>query len=338
MSNPLNLVGNKYGKLTVIKRSENNNRGNTQWLCQCECGNTKIALGYDLTHGRTTSCGCQKYETKEIPEPKDDLTGKRFGHLTVVRIDKNKGKYGAIRWLCQCDCGNTLIALGSNLKTGHSTSCGKGSCRKPRNFKDLTGQKFGKLTVIRKSDVRINNRLSWLCQCDCGNTKVVDATKLRTGKTKSCGCLTNNKPFNDMSKGESKTNLYKKWLAMRKRCKPTYHAHKDYYDRGIKVCDEWDKSYNEFKKWALANGYSDTLTLDRIDVNGIYEPTNCRWITNKKQQNNKRNNVYISYNGKNQTLKEWSEELGLTYGMLKVRHQKGEKPPELFRPKEWSKK
>lgn len=335
MAKAANLVNQKFGKLIVIGRAENNSRGNTQWLCKCECGSEKVALGYDLMHGRTTSCGCAKYETRDNPIPKKDLTGMKFGKLTVESLCSSKGKRGILKWICKCECGREVIVQGQNLKSGHSTSCGKGKCRKqPVNTLDMTGQRFGRLVVLKISSERSETgKIQWDCICDCGNTKKVVGTYLRSGRTKSCGCLSNETRRKSSTKthGQSKKRIYREWVSMKKRCDKTYHGHKGYYDKGITFCDEWNE-FEVFYEWALANGYQDNLTLDRKDNDGNYEPSNCRWATPKEQANNKSNNVYIEYNGKIQTLKQWSEELELSYGMLKARHQRGWMPPELFEP------
>lgn len=125
------------------------------------------------------------------------------------------------------------------------------------------------------------------------------------------------------SHGDTKTRLYNTWLNMRARCnRKSSKRYEDYGGRGIKVCDEWQRSYESFKEWALSNGYSEDLTIDRINVDGNYEPDNCRWITNKDQQNNKRNNAIYSFNGETLTLAQWSEKLGICYKTLQKRIEK----------------
>lgn len=123
--------------------------------------------------------------------------------------------------------------------------------------------------------------------------------------------------------GGTGTRLYRIWQNMKARCYGKYSREYDNYGgRGITVCDEWRNSYEKFKEWALNNGYEENLTLDRIDVNGNYEPSNCQWITNKEQQNNRRDNVYYEFGGETKSLSQWSEELGICYKTLQKRIRK----------------
>ncbi len=192
---------------------------------------------------------------------------------------------------------------------------------------DLTGQQFGRLTVIKRAENDKNGSTQWLCQCNCSNKtkKVIRGSALRNGLTQSCGCLHTEMLANrNRTHNLSKSKLYKIWYAMKNRC---YYSKDKCYNRyggrGITVCDEWLHDFQAFYDWAMANGYADSLTIDRIDVNGNYEPSNCRWITNKEQQYNKCNNHLITYNGKTQTVKQWSIELEIEYGTLLSRLNRG---------------
>lgn len=164
----------------------------------------------------------------------------------------------------------------------------------PANFKDITGQRFGRLTATEYVGRYKNGRQAlWRCQCDCGNEVFVPGRSLRAGMTKSCGCFQRESRY-DKSKayrkhGMAKTRIYSIWNSMRDRCNnPNCSGYEHYGARGIKVCDEWNKDFCLFYVWAINNGYTDSLTIDRMDVNGDYTPTNCRFVDMSVQQFNKR--------------------------------------------------
>lgn len=192
------------------------------------------------------------------------------------------------------------------------------------NRMDLTGQVFSRLTVINYAYSR-NGRTYWHCRCECGNEKNIMGKELKNGNIRSCGCLALENPNRFQKKYEISSNrLYCIWRGIKQRClhPSTDKQKKDYFNRGITVCDEW-KNYNIFQTWALENGYAENLTIDRIDNNGNYCPANCRWVDIKTQANNKRNNHFITYNGKTLTLAQWARELGLKYNTLNERLRKG---------------
>jgi hypothetical protein len=165
----------------------------------------------------------------------------------------------------------------------------------------------------------------YLCKCECGNTITTTANSLKSGHTKSCGCLQKERVA---THNKSRTRLYKVWMDMRSRC--AYKKGRDfknYGERGITVCDEWCNDFMNFYEWAMANGYKENApkgecTLDRIDVNGDYCPKNCRFVSAKTQANNRTNNKVIVYHNESHTLAEWSEILGVKYETLAARLNK----------------
>lgn len=190
---------------------------------------------------------------------------------------------------------------------------------------DLTGQRFGRLTVQRIAERDAAGRATWLCYCDCGDTATVAAYSLRSGRTKSCGCLRReNMRSVATSHGGSRTRLYNIWCALKERSNTqTASNYKDYGGRGITVCDEWLRSFEAFRDWALANGYRDNLSIDRKDNDGPYCPENCRWATEKQQSNNRRSNRVLTYNGETHTLAQWAELTGIKFSTLYMRLRRG---------------
>lgn len=190
-------------------------------------------------------------------------------------------------------------------------------------FKDLTGQKFGRLTAL----YRLHNvtskrkRTYWLCICDCGNLTEVETGNLRSSNTNSCGCYNKQRAKESNQKhGKCKTRLYNIYNNMKQRCtNKNNERYKDYGGRGIVVCNEWLDSFQTFHDWAMENGYKEGLTLDRVNNNKDYSPDNCHWADIKAKNRNKRSNRNITINGETHCLKEWCEILGLKIGTVKKR-------------------
>ena len=189
-----------------------------------------------------------------------------------------------------------------------------------RKIKDIVNVKFGRLTVI-KFIKREKSKTYWECQCDCGNKIITTQNSLQTGSTKSCGCLF--KEGNNKKMNLSDTKLYNTWRSMKSRCyNQKSDSYKNYGNKGIIVCDEWlnkENGFINFYNWAINNGYKENLTIDRIDSNKNYEPSNCRWATRKVQNNNTSRNRYIAFNGLTLTMSQWTEKIGLNKNTLKNR-------------------
>jgi len=182
--------------------------------------------------------------------------------------------------------------------------------------KDITGQRFGKLTVIEYSHANATGQAYWKCKCDCGSEKEVRGAHMLSGKTKSCGrCIRGG-----LARGtgtRSKTRLYDIFCGMKKRCYNVKSLDYDRYGgRGIVICNEWLNDYEVFKAWALENRYDDTKTIGRIDNNGPYAPWNCCWEDRKAQANNTRRNRWMTCDGVTLTLHEWCEKTGISHPTL----------------------
>lgn len=197
---------------------------------------------------------------------------------------------------------------------------------KKTDINTIIGSKFGRLTIIKESEIRLHKMVSVNCKCECGNDSIATINSLKNGNTKSCGCL----------KIETKSNyknglrihpLYSVWANIKQRClnhkQPKYN---DYGGRGIIICKEWENSFELFYNWCLNNNWVKGLEIDRIDNNGNYEPDNCRFVSRSENMNNTRYNTIINYNNETKTLKQWANDLNIPYGRLAQRINKLEMP------------
>lgn len=185
------------------------------------------------------------------------------------------------------------------------------------------GDTYSDLTLIRIIGKGLNGVEIWECKCKCGNITTGVGINIAKGRKKSCGCHNKDSHYTHRM---CKTRIYCIHRNMINRCRLACSVgFENYGGRNIKVCKEWDKKegFDNFYKWAMENGYRDDLTLDRIDVNGDYTPDNCRWVTMKEQQNNRRNNHYLTYNGKTQSMKKWADEYNLPYSTFQGRIYRG---------------
>ena len=180
---------------------------------------------------------------------------------------------------------------------------------------DLKGQRFGRLVVIEQD--LTSKRTKWICKCDCGNTKSVQATHLRSGVTQSCGCYHKEKAREaNISHGLTKTSLHNRWKAIKQRCENVNdRKYRDYGARGITICEEW-RSFENFLQWSLENGYSEELELDRIDNDKGYYPDNCRWCKTIVNNHNRRITAKIE----GLPLKDFATKYNMSYSLVHSRY------------------
>lgn len=254
-----------------------------------------------------------------------DLRGQKFDLLTPLAVVGFNSQRNTI-WLCQCDCGKTKTVAANYLRRkDRYKSCGCSG----RNHSDcIIGQRFGHWTVKEKTK---NNKgkKAFLCECDCGNVKLQSSSDLINKKTRSCGCA-------NLSKGKKKNSkiylgersiikkdhpLYAAWLAMKQRCEnPSDRKWPRYGARGIKVCSRW-QNFAFFVKDMQPR--PDGMSLDRIDNNGNYEPSNCRWATPRTQAQNTRRNIFVKKDGITLCLSEWARRMNVTHSTIKSWVQNG---------------
>lgn len=289
------LTNQKIGNWQVL--SKVNAVGETKYNCKCICGLEKVIAARSLINKKSLSCGC----VNKIPS----LLNRVFNKLTV--IDYSEGKYN-----CKCNCGNYINVEPYNLVNKIVSSCG---CIKKPN---LINQKFNLLTVIslNKEKSQTGNQY-WNCLCDCGNTTILCSSSLIKNITKSCSCINKG----STTHGLSHTEENKIYRGMKYRClNKQSPAYKDYGGRNIKICDRWLESFENFLE-DMGNRPTPKHSIERINVNGNYEPSNCKWIEKRLQSRNTRTNV-LSY----EIIEEMNKikSIGLnfkqTYAALKIKY------------------
>lgn len=256
--------------------------------------------------------------------PVDDLLGQQFGRL-IVREFLGRNNENRPIWSCRCSCGNEVEVLGRNLTGGITRSCGcyrRDVLSKTRRL-DLSNRWFGRLRVIRSIGSR-SGRQFWKCLCSCGNVTDVESSSLVRGNTTSCGCARyENATASSTTHGMSHLPEYSTWKSIRRRCLvETSKDYKDYGGRGIKICDTWIESFENFYA-DMGPRPSPNHSIDRENNNGNYEPGNCRWTTAEEQALNKRTTRYVIYHGESIPMVQLARTHGINYSRLKYLLNKG---------------
>ncbi|MFI2856871.1 hypothetical protein ACH6EH_06995 [Paenibacillus sp. JSM ZJ436] len=238
------------------------------------------------------------------------LEGRRVGRLLILEYNsKNK------RYLCICECGNYKELRSGDLNQSKVKSCG---CILKERTPDLVGKKINMLTVLEK--VSESGYSLFLCECECGSQKIFRGKDLNQDKVKSCG-----NHYRDLigeansTHKKTNTRIYKIYRGMMMRCfDENSQSYQGYGGRGISVCSEWADTdgFMSFYNWSMENGYDETLTIDRIDNERGYSPSNCRWTTREVQQNNRRGNILFTHEGETKTLAQWCKILNLKYDTI----------------------
>lgn len=311
-----NIIGIKYNNLTVLSDSGQIGRYRLVRVI-CDCGTIKNIRLASILSGNTKSCGCRNLIKKE------ELIGSKYGMLTVLE-DKGSVK-GKKMVLVQCECGKIkTISLNSINSTSCAKSCG---CLIKNSKINLVGLKFERLQIIE--DLGTSGGRRWVkIKCDCGNVKDSLLQSLKSGATKSCGCL--NKELT--SKRSIRHGLWRKhplyivWDSMIQRCyNPNNNSYNSYGGRGVHICEEWKVDFTVFYEWAK-DKWQKGLQLDKDIItkgNKIYSPTTCCFVTRRKNQRNRRNNIMLEYGGKIQSMADWADEINIGYDTLRYKIKRG---------------
>lgn len=255
-----------------------------------------------------------------------DYSKTKIGCLKITsRHYKDGDKH--VLWNYECDCGKIGTIRGEVLRD--DITC--------FHKEDVIGNKYNRWTVLEELEKKNGQRMV-LCECSCENKtrRIVYLNNLRYNKSLSCGCLPLEK---NTTHGMSNDRLYTIHKGILARC--NNKNHRDYHNygaRGIVVCDEWKKNFMSFYNWAIENGYEDNLTLERVNVDGNYEPSNCTWITIEKQQLNKRNTIYVEHDGEKERLSDLSRRINVSYKTLQYRMEQNYKYEDLIKPAIYNRK
>lgn len=201
-------------------------------------------------------------------------------------------------------------------------------------FLDITGDKYGKLVVLEYG-YKKDKKNYWKCVCECGKETTVSINSLRTGNSKSCGCLQKEiakKYRHSTTHGKFGTRIYQTWSAMKSRCyNSKVDSYKRYGARGITVCEDWKNDFTKFYEWAMNNGYEDDLTIERLNANGNYSPNNCTFIPGNQQSNNRRCSIFVKIGNETRNITGWEKATGIGRMTLYRRYHKGLRGEDLIK-------
>lgn len=333
ISNYESRIGSVYGCQKLIDINYDFDKKCQMWTFRCElCGSIKTVKKPKLRDVSTT-CACQKIKKeknkkKTIKNNDESFLGKIYGNDKVIGFKKDSK--GCWKWQCECQlCGRIHLRNPSDLKHGKYQKC---FCKSSvKNYDEYIGMKNNFLIIV--GVVREKGMLKLICECDCGNIKKIRPYDWMHETVKSCGCK-RDKLLS--THGLSNTRIYRIWRGMTSRCYDENNSHYDYYGgRGIQICDEWkgEEGLINFYEWSLSHGYSDELSIDRIDTNGNYTQDNCRWADDYTQAKNKRKRgtqkpikikprVFVEIDGVEIPLKKLCEEYGVSDAFVRYRMKK----------------
>ena len=313
-------IGKVYGAWKVTDITYNRENKKQLWILECiYCGGTKTV--YHKNFLKTAMwCGCQREKKKRHVKEKivynndESYIGKIYGNDKVIGFKKSNSD-NSYQWICECQlCHKTHLREPSQLRKGTAPKC---KCQIEKYDDTYIGRKFGRLTVIG-----YGNGHHFICQCECGSIKEYVNKNVIDGVVVSCGCYAKEKDENSISNSP----LHATWNGMKQRCyNSNSHVYSNYGGRNITMCEEWRNDFLKFEEWAIQNGYRPNcgLSLDRIDVNGNYEPSNCRFTSIFVQNVNRRKSTgKYEIDVEKKTLKEWCKEYGLWEATVSYRMKK----------------
>lgn len=339
-----NRIGQVFGVWKVINVHYDWDKRVQKWTMECQkCRKTKV-INKPKLRDIATTCSCEKPKNptkikKEIIKNDDVIfIGKIYGNFKIIGFKRTTGKRQEIRWICKCLlCGDIASRIPSKLKNKQYPLCKCQLRNKQIKYDDTyIGKSFGRLKVVG-----FGKEHNFICECRCGNIKEYVPKNVVSGAIVSCGCYSKEITIDRMTthggcSGGEIERVYRIWNGMKQRCNNTNNDHyNDYGGRGIRICDEWLNDYEIFKQWALSNGYSDELSIDRIDNDKGYCPDNCRWTTSKVQRWNQRphkkhkKQILWEIDGITKPAIDWCNEYNISLPTVQYRIKtKGMKPHE----------